>query len=104
MPIGRFLDFLVTSGNYEDYMTALVNAFNPAAARGVMCRSLISVDWQGFLYDCDFNQMLDLKVDHGMPKHISQWHPSLNTREIVTRNQCYGCTAVAGSSCGGTVA
>lgn len=104
MPIGRFLDFLVTSGNYEDYMTALVNAFNPAAARGVMCRSLISVDWQGFLYDCDFNQMLDLKVDHGMPKHISQWHPSLNTREIVTRNHCYGCTAGAGSSCGGTVA
>jgi len=101
MPIGRFLDFLITSGNYEEYMTTLVNAFNPTAVRGVMCRTLISVDWQGYLYDCDFNQMLDLRVNHGMPKHISEWQPTLKTREIVTRNHCYGCTAGAGSSCGG---
>lgn len=104
MPIGRFLDFLLMSGKYEEYMTSLVNAFNPSAAHGVMCRTLISVDWQGYLYDCDFNQMLDLRVNHGMPKHISEWHPALNTREIVTRNHCYGCTAGAGSSCNGVVA
>lgn len=103
MPIGRFLDFLVESGKYEEYMTSLANAFNPSAARNVMCRSLISVDWQGYLYDCDFNQMLDLRVNHGMPKHISEWHADLHTREIVTRNHCYGCTAGAGSSCGGAV-
>jgi radical SAM/Cys-rich protein len=101
MPIGRFLDFLITSENYQDYMTALVNAFNPYAARGVMCRTLISVDWQGFLYDCDFNQMLDLKVNSGSPQHICDWSPELHTRMIETRNHCYGCTAGAGSSCGG---
>lgn len=104
MPIGRFLDFLLTSGDYDSYMTELVRAFNPAAARNVMCRTQISVDWQGFLYDCDFNQMLGLTVNHGMPKHISQWSRELHRREIVTRNHCYGCTAGAGSSCGGAVA
>jgi len=104
MPIGRFLDFLVASGKYEEYMTTLVNAFNPSAAHGVMCRTQISVDWQGYLYDCDFNQMLDLRVNHGMPKHISEWHSVLHTREIETRNHCYGCTAGAGSSCGGSIA
>lgn len=104
MPVGRFLDFLLTTDKFEHYMTTLVNAFNPAAARNVMCRNLISVDWQGNLFDCDFNQMLDLKVNHGMPQHISRWHADLHTREIVTRNHCYGCTAGAGSSCGGAVA
>lgn len=103
MPIGRFLDFLVTSGKYEEYMRKLVGAFNPHAVPGVMCRTQISVDWQGFLYDCDFNQMLDLQVNHGMSKHISDWHPDLHTRKIVTRNHCYGCTAGAGSSCGGSL-
>lgn len=104
MPIGRFLDFLQTSGDYDSYMTELVQAFNPAAARKVMCRTQISVDWQGFLYDCDFNQMLGLTVNHGMPKHISDWTSELHRRDIVTRNHCYGCTAGAGSSCGGAVA
>lgn len=104
MPIGRFLDFLLTSGRYEEYMQKLVTAFNPHAAAGVMCKTLISVDWQGYLYDCDFNQMLDLRVNHGMPKHISEWQAGLHTREIVTRNHCYGCTAGAGSSCGGSLA
>jgi hypothetical protein len=82
-------------------MESLVNAFNPAAARGVMCRTLISVDWRGYLYDCDFNQMLDLKVNSGSPQHIKDWSPSLHQRMIETRNHCYGCTAGAGSSCGG---
>jgi radical SAM/Cys-rich protein len=105
MPISRFLEFLVESGNYEQYMGRLANAFNPAAAAGVMCRYTISVSWDGTLYDCDFNQMLDLPVDHGAPAHIRDFDPvQLDRRQITTRNHCYGCTAGAGSSCGGTVA
>jgi len=104
MPISRFLEFLLESGNYEQYMGRLANAFNPAATAGVMCRYTISVSWDGALYDCDFNQMLDLPVDHGAPTHIRDFDPAqLNHREITTRNHCYGCTAGAGSSCGGTV-
>ena len=102
MPISRFLEFLVNSGNYDQYMTRLTNAFNPAAAAGVMCRSTLSVGWDGRLYDCDFNQMLDLPVDHGAPSHIRDFDSTqLQHREIVTRNHCYGCTAGSGSSCGG---
>ena len=105
MPISRFLEFLLESGNYEQYMERLANAFNPAAAAGVMCRYTISVGWDGALYDCDFNQMLNLPVDHGAPAHIRDYDPDqLNQRQITTRNHCYGCTAGAGSSCGGTVA
>ena len=105
MPISRFLEFLVESGNYEGYMERLVNAFNPTAAAGVMCRYTLSVGWDGRLYDCDFNQMLDLPVDHGVPSHIRNFDPAqLHQRQIVTRNHCYGCTAGSGSSCGGTVA
>jgi radical SAM/Cys-rich protein len=104
MPISRFLEFLVESGNYEQYMGRLANAFNPTAAAGVMCRYTISVSWDGTLYDCDFNQMLDLPVDHGAPAHIRDFDPGqLNQRQITTRNHCYGCTAGAGSSCGGSV-
>ncbi|MDP1768232.1 MAG: arsenosugar biosynthesis radical SAM protein ArsS [Nitrospirota bacterium] len=104
MPVSRYLEFLVESGNYEQYMERLANAFNPAAAAGVMCRYTISVSWDGRLYDCDFNQMLDLPVDHGMPAHIRDFDPvQLNQRQITTRNHCYGCTAGTGSSCGGSV-
>jgi radical SAM/Cys-rich protein len=104
MPISRFLEFLLESGNYEQYMERLANAFNPTAAAGVMCRYTISVGWDGTLYDCDFNQMLDLPVDHGAPAHIRDFDPDqLNQRQITTRNHCYGCTAGAGSSCGGSV-
>ena len=103
MPISRFLEFLVESGNYDGYMERLANAFNPGAAAGVMCRYTLSVGWDGKLYDCDFNQMLDLLVD-GAPSHIRDFDPrQLNQRQIVTRNHCYGCTAGSGSSCGGTV-
>ena len=105
MPISRFLEFLIESGNYDQYMTRLANAFNPAAAAEVMCRSMISIGWDGTLYDCDFNQMLDLPVDHAAPSHIRDFDPTmLHHRQIVTRNHCYGCTAGSGSSCGGTVA
>jgi radical SAM/Cys-rich protein len=104
MPISRFLEFLVDSGNYEGYMERLANAFNPAAAAGVMCRYTISVGWDGTLYDCDFNQMLDLPVNHGAPRHLRDFDPArLHRRRIVTGNHCYGCTAGSGSSCGGAV-
>ncbi|TAJ26080.1 MAG: radical SAM/Cys-rich domain protein [Nitrospirae bacterium] len=104
MPISRFLEFLVESGNYEGYMERLVNAFNPTAASGVMCRYTLSVGWDGTLYDCDFNQMLDLPINHGAPQHIRDFDPAqFQTRRIVTGNHCYGCTAGAGSSCGGAV-
>ena len=104
MPISRFLEFLVESGNYDQYMTRLANAFNPAAAAEVMCQHTLSVGWDGRLYDCDFNQMLDLPVDQGAPAHIRDFDPAqLYQRRIVTKNHCYGCTAGAGSSCGGAV-
>ena len=104
MPISRFLEFLIESGNYEGYMERLANAFNPCAASGVMCRHTLSVGWDGRLYDCDFNQMLNLAVDHGAPAHIRDFDlDRLRHRQIVTRNHCYGCTAGSGSSCGGTV-
>jgi radical SAM/Cys-rich protein len=104
MPISRFLEFLVESGNYDAYMERLANAFNPTAAAGVMCRYTLSVGWDGTLYDCDFNQMLDLPVAHGAPSHIRNFDATrLHQRPIVTRNHCYGCTAGFGSSCGGTV-
>ncbi len=81
MPISRFLEFLLESGNYEQYMERLANAFNPTAAAGVMCRYTISVSWDGTLYDCDFNQMLDLPIDHGAPAHIRDFDPvQLNQR------------------------
>ncbi|MEY4704740.1 MAG: hypothetical protein RL042_936 [Nitrospirota bacterium] len=104
MPISRFLEFLLESGNYEQYMERLANAFNPAAAAGVMCRHTISVGWDGTLYDCDFNQMLDLPVGQAAPAHIRDFDPAqLAQRQIVTNNHCYGCTAGSGSSCGGAV-
>ena len=104
LPINRFLDYLLTSGNYETYMEKLVDTYNPVAAAHVMCRNTISVGWDGFLYDCDFNQMLELKVD-SCSKHISVFNTiELNRRNIIIGQHCYGCTAGAGSSCGGAVA
>jgi len=103
MPINRFLDFLHRTGNYDRYMERLVNAYNPGAAGGVMCRYTLSVGWDGTLYDCDFNQMLDLPLDHGAPRHIRDFRAEvLDRRLIVTGPHCYGCTAGSGSSCGGT--
>lgn len=105
LPISRFLDYLVESGNYESYMETLVGAFNPEAARNVMCRSTLSVSWDGYLYDCDFNQMLDLQIGGAQPAHIRDFDPAaLAQREIIVNQHCYGCTAGAGSSCGGEVA
>jgi radical SAM/Cys-rich protein len=105
LPISRFLDYLIQSGNYDAYMEKLVNAFNPVAAAQVMCRNTISIGWDGYLYDCDFNQMLDLKVAGTAPRHIRDFNEQqLSERAIVVNQHCYGCTAGAGSSCGGTTA
>ncbi|MBK6482078.1 MAG: arsenosugar biosynthesis radical SAM protein ArsS [Chitinophagaceae bacterium] len=102
MPISRFLDFLITSGNYESYMEKLLVAFNPSTVNGLMCRNTLSVGWDGFLYDCDFNQMLDLKIKNGEAMHISSFDAAfLRKRDILISQHCYGCTAGAGSSCGG---
>lgn len=103
LPISRFLDYLLQSGNYESYMEKLVNAYSPIAAANVMCRNTISIGYDGYLYDCDFNQMLELKVD-GRSKHIRDFNAEeLNERRIIIGQHCYGCTAGAGSSCGGAV-
>jgi radical SAM/Cys-rich protein len=105
MPISRYLDYLLESGNYEKYMEKLTAAFNPSAAMGVMCRNTISVSWDGYLYDCDFNQMLDMKVSCKNSRHLRDFNSDLlANREIVVNQHCYGCTAGAGSSCGGAVA
>lgn len=104
LPISRFLDYLIASENYEDYMYSLVEAYNPAAVKNVMCRTTLSVSWDGFLYDCDFNQMLELKVASKV-QHISEYNENiLNNRNIIISQHCYGCTAGAGSSCQGAVA
>ena len=105
MPISRYLEWLLESGNLETYMDKLVAGFNPAAATGVMCRSMISVAWDGALHDCDFNQMLALPVEEGAPRHIADFDlAALEARAVVTDRHCFGCTAGAGSSCGGATA
>lgn len=102
LPISRFLEYLIAAEKYESYMQELAANFNPSAAMGVMCRNTISVDWQGKLYDCDFNQMLELETDQCSPQHIRDFDwQNLTSREIRLGNHCYGCTAGAGSSCGG---
>lgn len=105
MPISRYLDYLLVSGNYVSYMEKLIAAFNPATAANVMCRNTLSVGWDGYLYDCDFNQMLNLKVSCQPSTHLSDYDADLiNKRDIVVNQHCYGCTAGSGSSCGGAVA
>ena len=102
VPIGRFREFLEASGNYERYMAKLAGAYNPSAAAAVMCRNTLSVGWDGTLYDCDFNQMLGMTLDHGAPAHIRDFSVEmLDRRRIVTGQHCYACTAGAGSSCTG---
>jgi radical SAM/Cys-rich protein len=104
MPINRFLDYLRRSGNEEHYMRKLVQAFNVNTIDGLMCRNLVSVDWTGRLYDCDFNQMLELPIIDESPQTIRDFDPSrFAGRRIMTGSHCFGCTAGAGSSCGGAV-
>jgi radical SAM/Cys-rich protein len=105
MPISRFLDDLIESGKYDAYMQKLIDAFNPAAAERVMCRTMLSVNWDGTLSDCDFNQMLALPLAPGLPRHIRDFDPAaIASRRVVTGQHCYGCTAGSGSSCQGAIA
>jgi radical SAM/Cys-rich protein len=105
MPISRFRNELVRQGSHECYMQLLVEKFNPETVPGLMCRNLLSVSWVGTLYDCDFNQMLDLPVNHGLPHHLRDFDAYLLARrEIRTGAHCFGCTAGSGSSCTGALA
>lgn len=104
MPISRFLENLQSEGRTEEYMTELVNAFNPAAAEGVMCRRIVSVSWDGRMFDCDFNQMLELPLATGVPQHIRDFDlAALEHRKVTTGRHCFGCTASAGSGCLGAI-
>ncbi|MCB1024082.1 MAG: arsenosugar biosynthesis radical SAM protein ArsS [Acidobacteria bacterium] len=104
MPIARYLDWLRRSGNEKTYMNKLVNAFNGQTVEGLMCRNTLSVDWLGNLYDCDFNQMLEIPVAENAPRTIFEFSfEQFSDREIMTNSHCFGCTAGSGSSCGGTV-
>ena len=101
MPISRYLDWLKQSGHLETYLQTLINAFNPATVSGLMCRNTLSIGWDGQLYDCDFNQMLNLPI----PQTVHTFDPAaLSDRTIQTDRHCFGCTAGKGSSCGGAIA
>ena len=106
MPISRFLDHLERTGNLRRYMELLVASFNPRAADGVMCRTYLSIGWDGTLYDCDFNQMLAMPANHGAPHTLGALLAAGGAlpRRVVTDRHCFGCTAGAGSSCAGAVA
>jgi radical SAM/Cys-rich protein len=107
LPIGRFASYLRHNNKLDDYMRLLIDAFNPATISGLMCRNTISVGWRGEVYDCDFNQQLGMQWSgNGGSKPLFLWDidpNSLEDREIMTGNHCFGCTAGAGSSCGGAV-
>ncbi len=104
MPISRFLNDLLDNGQYCHYMTLLAKSFNPLAVNNLMCRTTVSVRWDGALYDCDFNQMLNLPLDKRVEQHISSFNKEmLRSRQITVGQHCYGCTAGAGSSCRGTL-
>jgi radical SAM/Cys-rich protein len=104
LPIARFLEFLLLEDKFEGYMQLLYDKFNSDAAKDVMCTNTLSVDWNGDLYDCDFNQMLKLPVNSNGSRNIKDFDPkALQNREIVLNNHCYGCTAGSGSSCQGAI-
>ena len=104
LPISRFLDYLIASENYEEYMETLVSRFNPNATKELMCKNTISVSWEGYVYDCDFNQMLDLKINSKNNTVFKCKIQGLVDKKIQVSQHCYGCTAGAGSSCQGTIA
>ncbi len=104
MPIGRFQDDLARQGKDQKYLNLLKQSFNPQTIEGLMCRHQINIDWDGRLYDCDFNLALKLPVDHGVPNHIKDFDlAALARRKVVTGIHCFGCTAGRGSSCGGAL-
>lgn len=104
MPIARFLAWLEERRSVDEYLQLLANAFNPAAVNGLMCRNTLSIGWDGRLFDCDFNQMLELEIDlPGVPRLADFDEAAWARRRIVTARHCFGCTAGAGSSCGGQI-
>ncbi|MBT5953882.1 radical SAM/Cys-rich domain protein [bacterium] len=104
MPISRYLEYLKDNGELNDYLHLLVNSFSSSSVANVMCRNTISISWDGFVYDCDFNQMLGLPVSNGAPANIKDFDlKKYSGRKIVVHNHCYGCTAGEGSSCQGSL-
>jgi radical SAM/Cys-rich protein len=104
MPIARFAAYLRRHGKFEEYMNLLVTSFNPHTVEGLMCRNTLNVGWQGEVYDCDFNQMLDLQWQEGRTQYLWDLDPArVEGREIRTGDHCFGCTAGSGSSCSGTL-
>ena len=104
LPIARFASWLRHEGKYEEYLETLVGAFNPATVEGLMCRNTINVSWEGEAHDCDFNQMLRLPFAANGRTFVWNLDPhTLAGRAIATGNHCFGCTAGAGSSCGGAL-
>ena len=108
LPIGRFGSILVSKGQFDGYMELLKSAHQPENMKHVMCRSLISIDWQGYVYDCDFNQMLGIGKrlsDNGGLVHLRELlDVRLDGDAIAVRSHCFACTAGQGSSCGGALA
>ena len=109
MPIARFAHALQREGQFDAYLELLATAFNPATLDSLMCRNLVSLSWDGFFYDCDFNQMLDLRLGTDRPLRLGEQSGAellrlLARRDILVGSHCYGCTAGAGSSCGGALA
>ena len=104
LPISRFRHYLENNGGYENYLDLLLENFNPGTVDGLMCRHIISVDWLGRIYDCDFNQMLDIHAGWRKPRYLWDLHASdIATDRIAVDSHCFGCTAGAGSSCTGTL-
>ena len=104
LPIARFASYLRHNDKLEEYMQLLIESFNPATIDGLMCRNTISVGWRGEIYDCDFNQQLDMQWENGKPMFLWDVDPNeLDNRGIMTGDHCFGCTAGAGSSCGGAI-
>ena len=104
MPINRFLEALTRDHEHDRYLELLTQNFNPATVDGLMCRTMVNVGWNGTLYDCDFNQMLNMTIGPGTPSHLRDFDASvLSSREIRTGRHCFGCTAGSGSSCTGAL-
>jgi len=104
LPIGRFASYLRHNSKLDEYMELLIQAFNPATIDGLMCRNTISVGWRGEVYDCDFNQQLGMQWNNGAPIFLWDVDPEkIGNRQIMTGDHCFGCTAGAGSSCGGAI-
>jgi radical SAM/Cys-rich protein len=103
MPVKRFGSWLLTHGRFDTYLDTLTAAHRPENLDQVMCRRLLSVDWRGYLYDCDFNQMLGLPAGGGQARHLRELLDTPPPRAIAVAGHCYGCTAGQGSSCGGAL-